>query len=299
MVKKGSVNNLMIHLEWGGACGDYKTCGSILSGGTVITLNPSYSSLSSSATAGIFNNSNSNNPFRNWTHIFVPFGTGDIHIGNQAVKYTSGLSSRTVYHGGYLNAKVAMRWAKAQGTWGKVALTGSSAGGFGTILHSYTATQIFGAPIYTVNDSGPGLTAKEGSNFGNATDAGNRWGSWKNFPSGAITDQSAPLLNFVKYSMKSCPTCYYGLFETLQDSTIANFEGVSTTEHQAKLIATVKDVNSSINSQFGYYLPSGTSHTILTGSGFYSKTLNNTYLYNWVKNLINGTTADLSAVSVN
>lgn len=294
MVKKGSVNNLMVHFEFGGACSDYKTCGSILSGGTVITLAPSYTTSSMSQTAGIFANSNTKNPFRNWTIIFVPFGTGDIHMGNRVVKYTSGLSSRTVHHAGYVNAITALRWAKAQGNWNKVVVTGSSAGGFGTILHAWSAYKIFNQPIYTVNDSGPGLNGKPGTTNGDSAEMGERWGSWDSFPAGAITDRSKQILHFVNYTLDNCPSCYYGLFETQRDSTIADYEGLSGTEHQTQLLNVVKDVDSRNDSQFGYFLPNDTYHTILTGSDFYSESINGTYLYNWVNNLINGSTSDLA-----
>jgi len=295
MVRKGTVNNLMIHFEYGGGCADYSTCQSYLSGGKVITLNPSYSSSSTTYTAGIFNNSSTSNPFRNWTWVFVPFGTGDIHMGNRAVKYTSGVSSKTVYHGGYLNAMVAMRWAKAQGTWNKIAVTGSSAGGYGTIMHAYSAYKLFGQPIYTVNDSGPGLTAKAGTTMADQAEIGKRWGSWDNFPSGAITDQTKPMLYFVEYTLKNCTNCYYGLFETLQDSTISSYEGKTASEHQTQLVQVTGDINSRWDSRFCYYLPSGTGHTILTSSSFYTTTLKSTYLYNWVQNIINGSCSDLSA----
>jgi hypothetical protein len=296
MVKKGSSTNtnVMIHFEYGGACADYTTCGSILSGGSVITLNPSFTTLSLSNTGGIFSNSNTNNPFRNWTIVFVPFGTGDIHMGNRVVKYTSGLSSRTVYHTGYVNAIVAMRWIKSQKTWSKVAVTGSSAGGYGTILHAYSAYTIFNQPVYTINDSGPGLNAGSSSDMQNAA-LGDRWGSYENFPGGAITDKSRQLLYFVEYTLKNCTNCYYGIFETLQDSTIASFEGLTGAEHQSQLLSVVKDIDSRWDSRFGYYLPSGTDHTILTSSRFYTTRLSSTYLYNWVKNILNGTTGDLSA----
>ncbi len=297
MARRGSVNNIVIHFEWGGACEDYSTCGSVLSGGTVITLNPSYSSLSLSNTAGIWNNSNTKNPFRNWTKVFVPFGTGDIHLGNRVVKYTSGLSSKTVYHAGYVNAITALRWAKAQGNFNKVVITGSSAGGYGTILHAYSAYKVFNQPIYTVNDSGPGLNADPSAKSGNNAELGNRWGSWQNFPAGAITDQSKQLLYFTEYTLANCTNCYYGLFETLQDSTISNFEGISGAAHQAQLLKVVKDIDSRNDARFGYYLPNGTAHTILSANGFYSTTLSGTYLYNWVNNLINGSTSDLSAVN--
>jgi len=295
MVRRGSTSNLMIHFEYGGACADYSTCQSYLSGGKVITLNPSYTSLSYSNTGGIFANSNSKNPFRNWTWVFVPFGTGDIHIGNRAVKYTSGLSSKTVYHAGYLNAIVALRWAKAQKTWSKVAVTGSSAGGYGTILHAYSAYKIFGQPIYTVNDSGPGLVNSSSSDMPDQTEVGNRWGSWDNFPSGSFSDRNKALLYFTEYTLKNCTGCYYGLYDTLQDSTIASYEGLSGSEHQAQMLQVAKDIDSRWDSRFCYYFPSGTGHTILTSSSFYSKKLSSTYLYNWVKNVINGSCSDLSA----
>jgi len=295
MVKKGSVNNLLIYFEGGGACADYTTCGNILSGGKVTTLNPSFATSSLAATLGIFNNANLLNPFLGWTVIYLPFGTGDIHMGNRVVKYWSGSSSKTVYHVGAVNATVAMRWAKAQGSWNKVVVAGSSAGGYGTIMHTYTANKIFGKPIYTINDSGPGLNASPSGTMANNEDIGNRWGSWQNFPAGSIADKSKPLLYFVEYTLKNCTGCYYGLYDTLQDSIISSFEDLSGLEHGAQLLKVSKDIDSRWDSRFCYYLPLGIGHTILIMDTFYTTSLNGSLLLNWVNNIINGSCSDRSA----
>ncbi len=290
-VRKGSSNNVLVYLEGGGACLDYTSCGSMLSGGSVTTLSPSYSNVSLLYSSGIFATSNTSNPFRTWTIVFVPYGHGDLHMGNRVVKYTSGLSSKTVYHTGYVNAIVAMRWIAGQGTWNKVAVAGSSAGGYGTILHSYSMYQIFNKQVFTIDDAGPGLVASSSGSMQN-DEAGNRWGSWQNYPAGAIGDTSKALLYFAEYTLKQCPTCYFGLYEDQQDSTISSFENLSGAEHRAQLLSVSSDIDSRNESRFCMYFPNATNHTVLGSSRFYSTQVGGAYPYGWVNNILNGVCQD-------
>ena len=76
MVRKGygeDQNKVLIYLEGGGACFNFLTCRPTTQGGTVITLEPNFTTLSYAYRQGIFNVTNPNNPFRNWTIVFVPY----------------------------------------------------------------------------------------------------------------------------------------------------------------------------------------------------------------------------------
>jgi hypothetical protein len=54
---------------------------------------------------GIFDFADERNPFADYSVVFVPYCTADVHIGNATTKYGPGL---TVYHKGYLNGTAAL-----------------------------------------------------------------------------------------------------------------------------------------------------------------------------------------------
>ncbi|MEM4503788.1 MAG: pectin acetylesterase-family hydrolase, partial [Archaeoglobaceae archaeon] len=145
MVRRGTENNLLVFFEGGGACADYATCKPLLCTnfetckpflgiGSVVALESKFWFLSTYYRGGIFDVKNPKNPFRNWTILFIPYNTGDLHMGNRVVKYyDDDGNSKTIYHVGYVNAIVALRYI-AQKDWDRVVVAGSSAGGYGTLL---------------------------------------------------------------------------------------------------------------------------------------------------------------------
>jgi len=81
LVSRGTENKLLIYLEGGGACTDYYTCWAPVFGvRTAVTLTPNPSVYPS---GGILDRSNSLNPFRNWTIVYIPYVTGDVHSGDR------------------------------------------------------------------------------------------------------------------------------------------------------------------------------------------------------------------------
>lgn len=81
---------------------------------------------------GIFDPS-SDNPFRNWSVIFVSYVTGDFHTGNGDFHYTTpDGSSEVVHHHGYRNyRKLIDELIKHVDSPEKLLITGGSAGAFG------------------------------------------------------------------------------------------------------------------------------------------------------------------------
>ena len=74
------------------------------------------------------------NPFRNWSHVYVPYGSGDVFIGTQREKNEMGL-----YMAGHLTMEAIISDLVNKTTFGKahsVLLTGASAGGIGTFQNA-------------------------------------------------------------------------------------------------------------------------------------------------------------------
>lgn len=80
--------------------------------------------------------SREDNPFRDWSIIDMPYGTGDFHCGNGDFPYTAlDGTSRILPHHGYRNALAVIEMAKQWvGEPKQLLIAGNSAGGFGVSL---------------------------------------------------------------------------------------------------------------------------------------------------------------------
>ncbi|MDD1627838.1 MAG: pectinacetylesterase family protein, partial [Methylococcaceae bacterium] len=147
--KPGKNDKLVVFFNGGGACWDDATCLTSLKVGDRPTYNPSINQENSPIGAGgIFDDTNAANPFKDWSKVFIPYCTGDIHIGSKSVKYIDD-GSYTGYqdapveikHHGFDNFLAVREWIKGQfpidreHNLKKLVVTGSSAGGYGATLN--------------------------------------------------------------------------------------------------------------------------------------------------------------------
>ncbi|MCS7144773.1 MAG: pectin acetylesterase-family hydrolase, partial [Archaeoglobaceae archaeon] len=298
MVRKGygeDQNKLLIYLEGGGACMNWLTCGPTPYR-SVTTLEPNFTTLSFTYRHGIFNITDLRNPFRNWTMVFVPYGTGDIHMGNRVVKYynlSNPAQNITVYHVGYVNAIVAMRWINNSSTFSNVVVSGSSAGGFGTILHFYRASEIFKKGVIAIDDAGPGTKSKSPA-FGMDV-VSQRWGSNQSFPEDSLNYfADGSLLRFTKYALERCSECIFGLFEDQYDDTIGvRFQGYSHKEFRGVLLSLTNEIKSEFGNRFFRYLPLDSKHVVLPYTRFYSLNISGDHVYAWINDLLSGNGRDV------
>jgi hypothetical protein len=166
-------NNLLISFEGGGACWDYATCSG--QAGILGAANPNgiptdyitqfkakyVSPLVNGADPGIPPFRNKNNIATNgWDVVYMPYCTGDVHVGNRVVTYTdpSGVNPPIVFrHNGYNNTIAALNFLHGRfPTINKLVVTGFSAGGVATSAAFYQARRtLVPTKAYLLNDSGP------------------------------------------------------------------------------------------------------------------------------------------------
>ncbi|MGH7436887.1 MAG: pectin acetylesterase-family hydrolase, partial [Polyangiaceae bacterium] len=188
-VHYGTAQKLFIYLEGGGACSSASFCshnpstmnqsfpggaqsqgqtigGSIAAFSTTPQqpylptpasgLNPAYS-------PGIFDFTNAANPVKDWSGVYVPYCTGDVHFGtadNVTIPAQGLLAALPNQHFvGHLNLqKFIARIVPTFPSVTQVLLTGASAGGFGAGLNYGMVQDSFGAiPVTVLDDSGPPL----------------------------------------------------------------------------------------------------------------------------------------------
>jgi len=312
MVRKGSSNNLLIFFEGGGACADYETCKPMLCTdlksckpllgiGSVVALESNFCFLKLYYRGGIFDVKKAENPFRDWTIVFVPYNTGDLHMGNRVVRYFDDGKEKTIYHVGYVNAIVAMRWIKENGNFDRIVVAGSSAGGYATLLHGYTAWSIFGKPVTVINDAGPGINPDSDSKF-QVNEIMERWGSKQNFPPEALQYfEGKDPAYAIEYFLDKCSDCVYGFFEDQKDLVIGSvFSAYWPWQFKTRLLK-VTDELRDYSDRYCRFLPYDYQHTVLTGGllyplqkdRFYCEKVGGYRVYEWVKELLRGNCVDL------
>lgn len=166
-------NNMVISFEGGGACWDYATCsgqagvlGAAHPNGIPIDyihdFEPTYvSPIINGADPGIPPFRAKNNIATNgWDMVYVPYCTGDVHVGNRVVTYTdpSGVNPPIVFrHNGYNNTVAILNFLHSRfPTINKLLVTGFSAGGVASSAVYYQARRtLVPTKGYLLNDSGP------------------------------------------------------------------------------------------------------------------------------------------------
>jgi hypothetical protein len=243
-------DKLYIYLEGGGACDSATFCthnpanmettfsggaasqGQTIAGSLEFSTTPQVPYVASGGySPGIFDFTNTANPFKDWNAVYVPYCTGDVHFGtvenvdvpDQGV--TAGVKAQ--HFVGHLNLKKYI--AQIVPTFpnlSQVLLTGASAGGFATGLNYGMVQDTFGkVPVIILDDSGPAMSTtyvpaclqKQWRTL---------WGFDAALPSDcaecSLSDGSG-LTNVDYYWLEKYKTARVGLVSTVQDEVIRLF----------------------------------------------------------------------------
>jgi hypothetical protein len=130
-VREGDPSRVALYLQGGGACWSLDSCdprGRIAFDATIDSTDYRQ------RRDGIFDRADKSNPFRDYTSIFVPYCTGDLHLGARVTRYAapddSAAASVTVHHAGYYNLRAVMDYVAARRTSPRqITVVGASAGG--------------------------------------------------------------------------------------------------------------------------------------------------------------------------
>lgn len=171
-VRRTASPNVLFLFEGGGACWDYDTCSG--RAGILGAANPNgiaddyMQQFTAKYVSPLVNGADPGLPFRSrtdiatkdWNIVYMPYCTGDVHVGNNSVTYTDSTGQQPPlawHHSGYGNTIAAINYAKVQfPSVQKLLVTGYSAGGTATSAAYYFVRRgINPARGYFLNDSGP------------------------------------------------------------------------------------------------------------------------------------------------
>lgn len=285
-VHQGDPNKVLFFLEGGGACFSADTCGPA-SNSFKRTLGPNDPP---AMDAGIFNLSRADNPFADYSIVFVPYCTGDVHIGNTTKDYGDGV---IIHHNGYINATTALGTMAARfpdAT--EVVVAGESAGSVPTPLYAgLTHDLLPDAKIRVLADGSgaypdiPAINAVVGGTWGTA----NAIPSWPE--NAGLTAETWSFPGLFVQAGKHAPDILFARHDYAFDATQEMFAGLAGID--ASKLDTLIDKNEAQVEAAGInmssYISPGANHTVLHTDAFYTEEQNGVKLVDWVTELLNGT----------
>lgn len=289
-VHKGDPAKVVFYLEGGGACFDPSTCGpDSKSFKRTVGHDDDLADLKT----GIFDFENPANPFADWSVVFVPYCTGDVHIGNATTDYGNGT---IIEHKGYVNGTTALNATKdlfPNAT--QLFVTGESAGSVPTPLYAGLGRDLFPAATIKVLADGsgaypdiPGINAVIGQFWGTM----NAVPDWTVNEGMTVEEWSLPGL-FVQAG-KHAPDIVFARHDYAFDKTQVFFgqlAGIPADDLVSLIDENETQIEAGGVELFSYISP-GDSHTVLSRPEFYTETLNGTLLVDWVMALVKGQPID-------
>ncbi|HET7746648.1 MAG TPA: pectin acetylesterase-family hydrolase [Vicinamibacteria bacterium] len=293
-VHPGDPGKLLVEFEGGGACWNDETCASAIYTRRIATDPEQARRLG--LLVGMYDRSNPRNPFRDWTHVYIPYCTGDLHWGNAVRTYQGPAGPYTVHHRGAANASVALAWVSENvPPPSQLFVTGCSAGGYGAILWAPRLMARYPAATAAhLSDSAagvvpPGFFAVPLANW----DPSAAWPSEiPGLDLGSLDAARFTLADFYTAVATHHPGAAFGQFNALADSTQVFFYGLTggspvASEWSAGMVSSVEAIKGA-NPNFFAYLAPGAQHCIINAPSFYTTTVGGTSFVDWIARLAGG-----------
>ena len=280
-LREASPTKVLFYLEGGGACfsGDMCKPGS---GTYSETISP-ISKLEDSP--GIFDFDNPENPFADYSVVYVPYCTGDVHAGNITKDYGNGVVTQ---HKGFVNASNALdTMIKRFPNTTQLVVAGSSAGSFPTpVFAGIAGDRLPNADLKVFADSSGAVPDAMGFVIGN-------WGTLETLPDwpeieGLTVDQFTPAYTFIKAAEHN-PKIRFARHDFAFDNVLSSFArmaGLSPDDlvsvmrtNEAKVEATGVNVAN--------WISPGDDHTIAVRDEFYTEEMNGVRFVDWFTAFMN------------
>jgi hypothetical protein len=285
-VRKANPKKVLFYLQGGGACFSADTCAPD-SGvyRTRVEEGPT-------GEGGIFDFADARNPFADYSVVYVPYCTGDVHIGNTTTTYAHGI---TVHHKGYVNGTAALeRLAATFPGATDVVVTGESAGSVAAPLYAGLVSDRLPDARITVLADGSGSypDAPRVNKIIAAWGTGRALPSWTENAGKTAERWSFP--GFFIHSGRHDPDIVFARHDYAYDAQQASWYpriGIPAGDLLSRIDANETQIENAGVNLLSYIAP-GHEHTALGGDQFYTETVNGLKLVDWVTRLIEGKPVD-------
>ena len=288
-IRKADPDKVVFFLEGGGACFDAVGCGPK---STNFKRTVGYDD-GMTNNEGFFDLANPKNPFADYSMVFVPYCTGDVHLGNTTHDYGDGV---VVEHKGSVNATAALeKMAETFPDATEVVVTGASGGSVPSPLYAGLTHDVL--PNARISVFADGSGAYPDIPVINAT-IGAVWGTMNAVPAwpeyAGITPESWSLPGLFVKSGAHDPSIAFARHDYAFDETqqfFASLAGIPA-DHLVELIDKNEAQIQAAGVELDSYISPGHSHTVIGKPEFYTETVNGVLLVDWVRDLITGKPID-------
>ncbi|MCB1001865.1 MAG: hypothetical protein KDB40_21415 [Acidimicrobiales bacterium] len=288
-VREADPERVLLFFQGGGACFSAETCAF-----GAPTYRPTTDAGDDpSGDGGVFDLDDERNPFRDHSIVFVPYCTGDVHLGDAEADYGDGL---VVQHRGAVNGRAAVaelvdRFPDAT----EVVVAGESAGAIATPMYAGLVGDDLPDARLTVLADGSG--AYPDVPAVNAS-IGARWGTEAAIPDWPVNDGltaadwSFPDL-FVQAG-RHRPDIVFARHDYAYDRVQTLFAALAGLG-VADLLTSIDANEASIEAAgvpLASYVSPGADHTVLSSRRFYDEATGGVPLVDWVTDLVAGDPVD-------
>jgi hypothetical protein len=288
-VRPGDPRKLFVYFQGGGACSNARACDAR----GKPTFDPRVDSTDAPQRGGgLLDLADARNPVADRTILYVPYCTGDVHLGDRDTTYAPGVRIR---HNGAANAAAALTWLFARYPAVETALVaGGSAGAIPSPVFAARVARRY--PRARVVQLGDGAGGYRGAGVTTTLAA---WGATtalrRDDPAFRQAD-SATLTFETLYALaaRSAPGVRFAQINSADDETQRFFleEGGVRGDSLPFLIGrNLADVRRDVPA-FRTFTAPGRQHTVLTRRGLYTLAVDDVPLYQWVAALVRGDAVD-------
>jgi hypothetical protein len=277
-VRRGDPRKLLVFFQGGGGCFDVTTCRP----GSQWFDDRVSASDDPGLAGGVLDLADGRNPFRDYSMVFIPSCTGDVHTGTRLVRY----GPHRVEQKGYVNARAALdRAFRDFPSATRVFVTGCSAGSVGSAFHADAILRRY--PKARVTQVGDSLAFVFHRPISLAS-----WGTHTRFPSWfepARPNGRWTMAEFLGALAKRYPTRTFARFNHASDGVQEAFYsavGGNPADFPGRLRAAEAMLKRLPN--YRSFLACGSAHCSFDRPDFYSESVGGVRLRDWVANLAAG-----------
>ena len=287
-------SKVMVLFEGGGACWNELTCtpATGVYKRQVADGRDGYGATTLADLDGVFDATNPANPLADYTVIFIPYCTGDTHLGNAEVAYGDDL---VIQHRGAINSRAAMNWVvDTYPDVDELFVTGMSAGSVPTPLFAgLLADELPDARVVALADaSGAYPTAPEISAVIERHGSMDIVPDWEVYAGATAADLGIPALMW--QTAQHNPDIVLARYDNAYDSVQAAFRtflGIPADDLAAEILAIDAEIETNGRPVASYVAP-GDDHTILLSNRLYSETVDGVAFVDWLTALVEGRPVD-------
>lgn len=288
-VRTADPARVMIFFNGGGACWSAETCD--------VAGKPSYRPFASAEAGndprhydGAFALDNPENPFRDWSQVFVSYCTGDVHLGAAEASYTRADGTDfSIHHRGWANSMSALDYLFTHfAAPARVAVAGGSAGALSSpVFAAIVARHYPDAEVIQFAGGGAGYRLPP------PTQLWQRWNvlaalpEWYNVDN--HTDETLTIPDLYRLAFRAAPALRFHQFDHAYDAIQEDFHRLlgAPAELLPGLDANRAELQADIPS-LRTYVAAGEFHTLLRYSELYSQETAGVRAVDWVRSLIAG-----------